>query len=128
MSIPLQIILIAVAMVVHELGHLVAAHSCKVTATELGLGFGPRILGFHNRQYSIQPANPATRVFCKTRWNRFKRANSATTTQRPSWGCCIQSIRCTYQLWIHVLLDQSFDSCPVTFYPSINMMAGNAQL
>ena len=46
MSIPLQIILIAVAMVVHELGHLVAAHSCKVTATELGLGFGPRILGF----------------------------------------------------------------------------------
>ena len=46
MSIPAQIILIAVALVVHELGHLVAARSCKVAATELGLGFGPRILGF----------------------------------------------------------------------------------
>jgi membrane-associated protease RseP (regulator of RpoE activity) len=35
-----------IAMVIHELGHLVAARSCKVPASELGLGLGPRLLGF----------------------------------------------------------------------------------
>ncbi|HEX3281168.1 MAG TPA: site-2 protease family protein [Pyrinomonadaceae bacterium] len=44
----LHAILIAtpIAMVIHELGHLVAARSCKVPASELGLGLGPRLLGF----------------------------------------------------------------------------------
>ena len=46
MSMPSLIMLTAVSMVIHELGHLVAARSCKVDATELGLGFGPRIIGF----------------------------------------------------------------------------------
>jgi membrane-associated protease RseP (regulator of RpoE activity) len=36
----------ALAMVVHELGHLLAAHSCNVPASELGLGMGPRLVGF----------------------------------------------------------------------------------
>ena len=36
-----------IAMVIHELGHLLAARSCKVPASELGLGLGPRLLGFH---------------------------------------------------------------------------------
>lgn len=33
-------------MVLHELGHLAAARACRVQASELGLGLGPRILGF----------------------------------------------------------------------------------
>ena len=36
----------ALAMMVHELGHLLAARSCNVPASELGLGMGPRLLGF----------------------------------------------------------------------------------
>ena len=35
----------ALAMIVHELGHLLAARSCKVPASELGLGIGPRLIG-----------------------------------------------------------------------------------
>lgn len=36
----------AIAMIVHELGHLFAARSCRVSASELGLGMGPRLFGF----------------------------------------------------------------------------------
>jgi membrane-associated protease RseP (regulator of RpoE activity) len=36
----------ALAMIVHELGHLVAARRCKVAASELGLGMGPKLFGF----------------------------------------------------------------------------------
>jgi membrane-associated protease RseP (regulator of RpoE activity) len=36
----------ALAMMVHELGHLLAARSCNVRASELGLGMGPRLVGF----------------------------------------------------------------------------------
>jgi len=36
----------ALAMIVHELGHLIAARICKVSASELGLGMGPKLLGF----------------------------------------------------------------------------------
>ena len=47
MSIIVSLIgLTALAMIVHELGHLVAARICKVPASELGLGMGPRITGF----------------------------------------------------------------------------------
>ena len=35
----------ALAMIIHELGHLVAARSCRVSASELGLGMGPKICG-----------------------------------------------------------------------------------
>ncbi len=34
------------AMIVHELGHLLAARSCNVTVSELALGMGPRLVGF----------------------------------------------------------------------------------
>lgn len=34
------------AMIIHELGHLVAARSCNVPASELGFGFGPKVFGF----------------------------------------------------------------------------------
>jgi membrane-associated protease RseP (regulator of RpoE activity) len=36
----------ALAMIVHELGHLLAARACKVPASEIGLGLGPRLFGF----------------------------------------------------------------------------------
>jgi len=36
----------ALAMIIHELGHLLAARSCRVAASELGLGMGPRLAGF----------------------------------------------------------------------------------
>jgi membrane-associated protease RseP (regulator of RpoE activity) len=36
----------ALAMIVHELGHLIAARMCSVPASEIGLGLGPKLLGF----------------------------------------------------------------------------------
>jgi len=36
----------ALAMILHELGHLVAARACKVSASEIGLGLGPKLFGF----------------------------------------------------------------------------------
>ena len=36
----------AFAMIIHELGHLAAARFCRVPASELGLGMGPRLFGF----------------------------------------------------------------------------------
>jgi membrane-associated protease RseP (regulator of RpoE activity) len=36
----------ALAMIIHELGHLVAARSCRIAASELGLGMGPKLAGF----------------------------------------------------------------------------------
>lgn len=40
------IIFAGLAMIIHELGHLLAARSCRVSASELGLGMGPRLFGF----------------------------------------------------------------------------------
>lgn len=37
----------ALAMIVHELGHLFVARRCSVSASEIGLGLGPRLFGFH---------------------------------------------------------------------------------
>jgi len=36
----------ALAMMVHELGHLLAARSCSVPASEMGFGMGPPVAGF----------------------------------------------------------------------------------
>ena len=47
MSLILSVIVFAaLAMIVHELGHLLAARSLGVPASELGLGMGPRLTGF----------------------------------------------------------------------------------
>lgn len=40
------VIWVALAMLVHEMGHLVAAQRCHVRASELSLGLGPRLFGF----------------------------------------------------------------------------------
>ena len=37
------ILLFALTMFIHELGHLIAARICRVTAPELGLGWGPKL-------------------------------------------------------------------------------------
>lgn len=39
-------IYLALALIIHELGHLVAARRCNVRASELSLGLGPKLLGF----------------------------------------------------------------------------------
>jgi membrane-associated protease RseP (regulator of RpoE activity) len=39
----------ALAMLIHELGHLAAARLCRIPATELGLGWGSRLWGFNFR-------------------------------------------------------------------------------
>jgi len=36
-------------MLIHELGHLAAARVCCVPATEFGLGWGRKLVGFHFR-------------------------------------------------------------------------------
>lgn len=36
-----------VALLIHELGHLVAARVCRVPASEFGLGWGSKLFGFH---------------------------------------------------------------------------------
>jgi membrane-associated protease RseP (regulator of RpoE activity) len=43
-------------MIIHELGHLVAARRCNVPASELGLGLGPILLGFRliNIRFSLR--------------------------------------------------------------------------
>jgi membrane-associated protease RseP (regulator of RpoE activity) len=41
------ITLTALAMVIHELGHLVAARGCNVSASEVGLGLGRKLFGFN---------------------------------------------------------------------------------
>lgn len=36
-----------IALLIHELGHLVAARVCHVPVTEFGLGWGRKLFGFH---------------------------------------------------------------------------------
>ena len=38
------VLLFALTMFIHELGHLIAARLCGIGATELGLGWGPKLL------------------------------------------------------------------------------------
>lgn len=40
------VLLTCLALVIHELGHLLAARGCRVPCSELGLGLGPKLLGF----------------------------------------------------------------------------------
>lgn len=46
---PSFVISFIIALAIHEAGHLAAAKACGVAATELGLGWGPRLLGFSRR-------------------------------------------------------------------------------
>src|ERR1044071_4750999 len=50
------LITVPLAMIIHEMGHLVAARCCKVPASELGLGLGPKLFSFNIRriQFSLR--------------------------------------------------------------------------
>jgi membrane-associated protease RseP (regulator of RpoE activity) len=41
------IVYLIVALIIHELAHLVAARACSVPVTEFGLGWGKKIFGFN---------------------------------------------------------------------------------
>ncbi|MCM3905051.1 MAG: site-2 protease family protein [Pyrinomonadaceae bacterium] len=43
------IVSFVLALVVHELGHLLAARLCKTSVTEVGLGWGPKLLNVRAR-------------------------------------------------------------------------------
>ncbi len=43
----------SLAMIIHELGHLAAAKICRVRASEIGLGLGPRLFGFRLREFEF---------------------------------------------------------------------------
>ena len=44
----------ALALVLHELGHLLAARACRVKVTQAGLGWGPKVLGFRIKGVEYQ--------------------------------------------------------------------------
>jgi membrane-associated protease RseP (regulator of RpoE activity) len=42
------------ALLLHELGHLLAARVCRVPVTEAGFGWGPRLFGFRFKEVDYQ--------------------------------------------------------------------------
>jgi membrane-associated protease RseP (regulator of RpoE activity) len=42
------------ALVLHELGHFIAARACKIRVTQIGLGWGPLLFGFPVRGVDYQ--------------------------------------------------------------------------
>lgn len=65
----------ALAMLIHELGHLVAARACMVPASELGLGWGPKVFGFR--------AGGVEYKFCALPVGAYVRLNMAELQRRP---------------------------------------------
>jgi membrane-associated protease RseP (regulator of RpoE activity) len=65
----------ALAMLLHELGHLTAARLCKVPASEIGLGLGPRLFAVRLRGFMLSlRALPVA---------SFLRLDGAALAQRP---------------------------------------------
>jgi membrane-associated protease RseP (regulator of RpoE activity) len=44
----------AAALVLHELGHLLAARACRVPVTQAGFGWGPKLFGFRVKEVDYQ--------------------------------------------------------------------------
>jgi membrane-associated protease RseP (regulator of RpoE activity) len=44
----------AAALLLHELGHLIAARACRVPVSQAGFGWGPRLFGFRVREVEYQ--------------------------------------------------------------------------
>jgi membrane-associated protease RseP (regulator of RpoE activity) len=44
----------AAALVLHEMGHFVAARACRIQVTQAGLGWGPRLFGFQVKGVDYQ--------------------------------------------------------------------------
>ena len=53
-SILLAILLLAILIVVHELGHFWAARLMKIEVAEFGVGFGPKLLGWKSRKHGTR--------------------------------------------------------------------------
>jgi membrane-associated protease RseP (regulator of RpoE activity) len=45
---------LAGALILHELGHFLAARACRVSVTQAGLGWGPKLFGFRVRGVDYQ--------------------------------------------------------------------------
>ena len=75
MFILLFVLLVAAAMIVHEFGHLIAARTCGVPASELGLGLGPKLISFRigSVRFSLRAIPVAS----------FVRLDSSVLKQRP---------------------------------------------
>src|SRR5215211_7773651 len=48
------IVSFAGALVLHELGHFLAARICRVPVTQAGFGWGPRLFGFRVKEVDYQ--------------------------------------------------------------------------
>ena len=44
----------ALALVLHEMGHFLAARACRVQVTQAGLGWGPKVFGFNLKGVDYQ--------------------------------------------------------------------------
>ena len=44
----------AAALVLHELGHFLAARACRVPVTQAGFGWGPKLFGFRIKEVDYQ--------------------------------------------------------------------------
>ena len=44
----------SVALLLHEMGHLIAARACRVPVSQAGFGWGPRLLSFRVREVEYQ--------------------------------------------------------------------------
>jgi membrane-associated protease RseP (regulator of RpoE activity) len=44
----------AAALVLHELGHFLAAHACRVPVRQAGFGWGPKLFGFRVKEVDYQ--------------------------------------------------------------------------
>ena len=53
-SVLLAIVLLAILIVVHELGHFWAARLMKIEVSEFGVGFGPKLFGWKSRKYDTR--------------------------------------------------------------------------
>ena len=40
----------AAALLLHELGHFLAAHACRIPVTQAGFGWGPKLFGFRVKE------------------------------------------------------------------------------
>ena len=49
-----MILSFACALVLHELGHFLAARACRVRVTQAGLGWGPKLFGFRVNEVDYQ--------------------------------------------------------------------------
>lgn len=48
------ILSVIVALVLHELGHFLAARACRVPVTQAGFGWGPKLFGFRFKEVDYQ--------------------------------------------------------------------------